>query len=227
MDPSRLLGRSLWRLSANFSAQGSALGSLLDILSLKLRPGDERVLTMPLGEHAIVLRLKSSTLRLDVPRPVFGLFLPPAEAADDLRLHGTGEVAGILVHSLAVHSPHVRPDCDKLVDKFAVECTLQMRHVCGTVKWWLWDKDDAETSIPCYAATQPSVPLRCCFISAGPDPGSLFYPLPHMSGKIFIPAQPNENGKMLALNLITYLWHVASCCSNGDFGWFMDNLRMV
>lgn len=68
------------------------------------------MLTMPLGEHAIVLRLLPTTLRVDVPRPVFGLFLPPAEAADELRLHSSsqGEVAGIFVHSLAVHSPHVR-----------------------------------------------------------------------------------------------------------------------
>ena len=86
------------------------LQGFLDVLSLKLHLGDERVLTMQLGDHAIVLRLLPSTLRLDVPWPVFGLFLPPAEAAEELRLHGAeqGEVAGIFVHSLAVHSPHVR-----------------------------------------------------------------------------------------------------------------------
>lgn len=159
LDPSRLVGRSLWRISANFSSSPSSPSSspasaaletqsFLDILALKLRSGDERVLTMPLGEHAIVLRLLPTTLRVDVPRPVFGLFLPPAEAADELRLHSSsqGEVAGIFVHSLAVHSPHV----------------------------------------------------RCCFISAGPDPGTLFYPLPHMGGKAFIPAQPDQNGKIVA-----------------------------
>eukprot|EP00438_Fugacium_kawagutii_P009140 Skav206181 [mRNA] locus=scaffold1844:61159:66790:- [translate_table: standard] len=111
VDPSRLVGRSLWRLSANFSgAEGSTDATFLDLLSLKLRCGDERVLTMPVGQHAIVLRLLPSILRLDIPRPVFGVFLPPAEAADELRLHGSaqGEVAGIFVHSLAVHSPHVR-----------------------------------------------------------------------------------------------------------------------
>ena len=41
--------------------------------------------------------------------------------------------------------------------------------------------------------------VRCCFISAGPDPGTLFYPLPHMGGKAFIPAQPDQNGKTLWL----------------------------
>lgn len=114
------MGRSLWRISANFSSPSSPsispasaaleTQSFLDILALKLRSGDERVLTIPLGEHAIVLRLLPTTLRVDVPRPVFGLFLPPAEAADELRLHSSsqGEVAGIFVHSLAVHSPHVR-----------------------------------------------------------------------------------------------------------------------
>lgn len=168
MDPSKLLGRSLWRLSANFSSPDSAESqSFLDVLSLKLHLGDERVLTMPLGDHAIVLRLLPSTLRLDVPRPVFGLFLPPAEAAEELRLHGAeqGEVAGIFVHSLAVHSPHV----------------------------------------------------RCCFISAGPDPGTLFYPLPHMGGKVFIPAQPNENGKIVAYAFLPdFGYHAMAETAIGD-----------
>lgn len=168
MDPSKLLGRSLWRLSANFSSPDFAESqSFLDVLSLKLHVGDERVLTMPLGDHAIVLRLLPSTLRLDVPRPVFGLFLPPAEAAEELRLHGAeqGEVAGIFVHSLAVHSPHV----------------------------------------------------RCCFISAGPDPGTLFYPLPHMGGKVFIPAQPNENGKIVAYAFLPdFGYHAMAETAVGD-----------
>eukprot|EP00435_Cladocopium_sp_Y103_P034153 s2630_g8.t1 len=167
MDPSKLLGRSLWRLSANFSSPDSAESqSFLDVLSLKLHPGDERVLTMPLCDDAIVLRLLPSTLRLDVPRPVFGLFLPPAEAVEELRLHGAeGEVAGIFVHSLAVHSPHV----------------------------------------------------RCCFISAGPDPGTLFYPLPHMGGKVFIPAQPNENGKIVAYAFLPdFGYHATAETAIGD-----------
>ena len=59
------------------------------------------------------------------------------------------------------------------------------------------DKEISSTP-PCWYQHLPR-PVRCCFISAGPDPGTLFYPLPHMGGKVFIPAQPNENGKMLGL----------------------------
>ena len=230
---------------------------------------------MPLGDHAIVLRLLPSTLRLDVPRPVFGLFLPPAEAAEELRLHGAeqGEVAGIFVHGLAVHSPHVRqgragrvasvgmflgrksisswrstwdnvnfkkrPLEDDvylalitvferllfLVSLHMAKIPSQLEPMGGT---WLrgaatskcvkmnlrpckpqnsstkpllqnlkGDKEISSTP-PCWYQHLPR-PVRCCFISAGPDPGTLFYPLPHMGGKVFIPAQPNENGKMLGL----------------------------
>ena len=168
LDPSRLIGRSAWRVSAGFSSEsvrGLELPKLLDtpetfldVLALKLHLGDEKVLTMPVGEHAIVLRLLPSTLRVDVPRPVFGLFLPPADAADELRLASSGgEVAGIFVHSLAVHSPHV----------------------------------------------------RCCLISAGPDPGVLFYPLPHTGGKTFIPAQPDQHGKIVAYAFLPEFGHHA------------------
>ncbi|CAK9016538.1 unnamed protein product [Durusdinium trenchii] len=176
-DPSRLIGRALWRVSANFSSErtrGLDLTRLLtvpdafiDVLALRLRPVDEKVLTIPVDEHAIVLRVLPSTLRVDVPRPVFGLFLPPADTADDLRMMSPGgEVAGIFVHSLAVHSPHV----------------------------------------------------RCCLISAGPDPGTLFYPLPHMGGKVFIPAQPDHHGKVIAHAFLPdFGYHAVAEATVSDF----------
>ncbi|CAJ1408763.1 unnamed protein product [Effrenium voratum] len=157
LDPLRLLGRSLWRVSAGFEAQverGPGLSqllalseSLVDILAMRLRAGDEKVVTLPVGEHSVVLRVVLAALRVDVPRPVLGIFMPPTDAADELRLEASsqGEVAGIFVHSLAVHSPHV----------------------------------------------------RCCLVTASSDAGALLHPLPHMGGKVFIPAQCDHRGKVV------------------------------
>lgn len=110
-------------------------------MTQRLRFDEDHVLTVPVGEHALVLRLHAMAWRLDVAMPVLG-----TAVAGGPLLALRGHVAGLYVHSLAVHSAHVRR----------------------------------------------------CWLAAGPDPGAMLEPLPHVSGKVFIPAQCDERGKIVA-----------------------------
>jgi len=179
-DPLRIVGRSVWKVS-EIGRDGEGTTShdlrpdpdcLVDILALRLRAGDDKVLTLPLGDHTIVLRLCLRMLDVDVARPVLGVCVPMqgAEPVEVLGEQGFGhsehgEVIGIFVHALAVHSPQV----------------------------------------------------TCCLLCAGPEAVSVFYPLPHVGGKVFVPAQPDGRGKV---NIIAFLpefgCHAAAQTAVGD-----------
>ncbi|CAE7470974.1 hspD, partial [Symbiodinium sp. CCMP2456] len=160
-DPLRIVGRSVWKVSET-GREATTLDELrpdtdclVDILALRLRAGDDKVITLPLGDHTIVLRLCLTVLHADIARPVLGVCVPALEPVEVLGGQGPGpsghgQVVGIFVHALAVHSPQV----------------------------------------------------TCCLLSGGPEAASAFYPLPHVGGKVFVPAQPDGRGKV---NILAFL----------------------
>ena len=192
-DPSRLVGRSVWKVTEGGNKSGGPPAgldmpreSLVDILGLRLRPGDDKIVTLPLGDHAIVLRFCLTMLHPEVARPVLGVSVPTKDPLDVSNgpIGSHGEVVGIFVHALAVHSPQV----------------------------------------------------TCCLLSGGPEAASLFYPLPHFGGKIFVPAQPDSRGKV---NILAFLpefgCHAAAQTAVGDSclqlhwrfsdGWGLSDVR--
>ena len=118
-DPARLVGRSVWKVTETGGGNKAVSVSgveglhppqcLLDILAMRLRPGHDKVFTLPLGDHAIALRFCLTLLHIDVPRPVLGVSVPAKDPMEELSTAAPshGEVVGIFVHALAVHSPQV------------------------------------------------------------------------------------------------------------------------
>lgn len=121
-EPFRLVGHSLWRvvaLDADGVAQSGgdpAQECVVDVLALQLRQGGERVISGTLGSHTLVLRASLLVLDPQVPRALSGGSSeveatslsdrwPPPLAL--LRPRGGGEMVGLLVHALAVHSAAV------------------------------------------------------------------------------------------------------------------------
>ncbi|CAK0843922.1 unnamed protein product, partial [Prorocentrum cordatum] len=113
-DAQRLVDWSAWEVTpavpTAFPAcpgPGSAGGGwLVDVLALRLRLGTERTVALPLGPDLVVLRFCASRLSL-LPRPVLGDGGAQEASAAPAQDPRSGEVAGIVVHSLAVHSPAV------------------------------------------------------------------------------------------------------------------------
>ena len=113
-DSLRLVDWSVWRLVPVGGDASQGLGwpaeCFLDVLALQLPVGGERTVTVPLGVHNAVLRVGLAPLAFDVPRPM--LSTGGAGALGDVGRAlpgsvGGGEVAGLLVHALAVHAPGV------------------------------------------------------------------------------------------------------------------------
>mmetsp|Transcript_10714 Transcript_10714/g.25301 ORF Transcript_10714/g.25301 Transcript_10714/m.25301 type:complete len:1483 (-) Transcript_10714:103-4551(-) len=175
-DPLRIVGRSVWKVSetgreaTTWDELRPDTDCLVDILALRLRAGDDKVITLPLGDHTIVLRLCLTVLHVDIARPVLGVCVPALEPVEvpggqGLGHSGHGQVVGIFVHALAVHSPQV----------------------------------------------------TCCLLSGGPEAASAFYPLPHVGGKVFVPAQPDGRGKVKILAFLPeFGCHAATQTAVGD-----------
>lgn len=175
-DPLRIVGRSVWKVSetgreaTTWDELRPDTDCLVDILALRLRAGDDKVITLPLGDHTIVLRLCLTVLHVDIARPVLGVCFPALEPVEvpggqGLGHSGHGQVVGIFVHALAVHSPQV----------------------------------------------------TCCLLSGGPEAASAFYPLPHVGGKVFVPAQPDGRGKVKILAFLPeFGCHAAAQTAVGD-----------
>ncbi|CAE8651898.1 unnamed protein product, partial [Polarella glacialis] len=139
IDPLRLVGRSVWRITSGFAIDPPVVANpaapelsecLIDLLALRLHLDGDKTLTLPVGGSLVVVRVALAALQVDVARPVLGVFVPDVAKSEELHVQpavSRGEVVGLVVHALAVHSPVV---------------------------------------------TQ-------CLLSAGPEAGTLFDPLPH------------------------------------------------
>ncbi|CAE8742082.1 unnamed protein product [Polarella glacialis] len=157
IDPLRLVGRSVWRITSGFAIDPPVVANpaapelsecLIDLLALRLHLDGDKTLTLPVGGSLVVVRVALAALQVDVARPVLGVFVPDVAKSEELHVQpavSRGEVVGLVVHALAVHSPVV---------------------------------------------TQ-------CLLSAGPEAGTLFDPLPHHGRRAFVPAQPSRLGRLV------------------------------